>query len=124
MDQEHTDEVLGLDRAAQEELIWILVGVSTVGALIGLVARPRRILEWILPLGLAGGGLALLLTRRQTRIDAVEERVLAELADLDPLARAQVLKTIADHEIVQPIRQWRSRSAEDEPEEPVQTDED
>ena len=57
------------------------------------------LLDWLLPLGLAGGGITLLLEERGHGIDQAEERVAAELDALDPIARAQVIKRVAAREL-------------------------
>ncbi len=40
-----------------------------------------------------------MLLQRQVKIEGAEDRVLAELDALDPVARAQVLKSVADEQL-------------------------
>ena len=49
-------------------------------------------------LGLIAVAVAVLYSKRQTRIEQVKEQVQAELDQLDPVGRAQVLASIADEE--------------------------
>jgi hypothetical protein len=49
-------------------------------------------------LGLIAIALVVLYTKRQTRIEQVKGQVQAELDQLDPVGRAQVLASIADEE--------------------------
>ncbi len=62
-------------------LSWLLIGVSVVGLVAILVAV-----------------LYAIYAKRQTRIEQVKEQVQAELDQLDPVGRAQVLASIADEE--------------------------
>lgn len=59
----------------------------------------RGILMWVLPVGLVMTGSALSANgawhRRGSHIDEAEERVRAELATLDPLARVRVMRDMA-----------------------------
>lgn len=48
--------------------------------------------------GLIAIGVAIVYSKRQTRIEQVKERVQAELDQLDPIGRAQVLASVADEE--------------------------
>ena len=61
--------------------------------------RKHSPVEWLVPLGLVGGGVAILLREREKGIDRVEERIAAELDSLDPLARAQVMKRVASAQL-------------------------
>jgi uncharacterized membrane protein YciS (DUF1049 family) len=48
--------------------------------------------------GLIAIGVAIVYSKRQTRIEQVKERVQAELDQLDSIGRAQVLASVADEE--------------------------
>ena len=92
------------DRRAKRELgeddiAWLLVGGGVVGSLITLLRGRRSLVDWALPAGLVGAGLAILLQRRQTHLEAAEKNILVELESLDPIARAQVLKAIAEQQL-------------------------
>ena len=51
------------------------------------------------PLGLLGLGSGVLLQQRQSQMEAAEEKILAELDALDPIARVQILKAITKDEL-------------------------
>jgi len=51
------------------------------------------------PLGLVAIGSGVLLKRRQSHMVTAEENIRSELVDLDPIARAQILKSIAGDEL-------------------------
>ncbi|MDH3675477.1 MAG: hypothetical protein OES12_08270 [Anaerolineae bacterium] len=84
---------------ATEDVAWLLVGSGVVGALVMLVRGHRKFVDWVMPVGLIGAGLAVLLKQRQKHIDEVADNILADLDTLDPVAKAQVLKAIADQEL-------------------------
>ena len=88
----------------REDLGWLLIGGGIVGAVVTLVRRRRRRRgEWALHLGLICAGAGVLLRRRRAHIERAEENIMAELDALDPIARAQVLKTVAE----QQLGRWR-----------------
>ncbi len=71
-----------------------LLGAGLAGSLATLLRRRRRVSDWAAPLALSGAGVAILLERRQSRIDEAEDAIVSELERLDPIARAQVLKAV------------------------------
>ena len=80
------------------------IGLSLVGAGLGtvianLVRGKRRVWSYVIPVAFILGGIAVVsgraVSRRADRITAAEDVVRAQLADLDPIARAQVLKDVA-----------------------------
>jgi hypothetical protein len=80
------------------------IGLSLVGAGVGtvvsnLIRRKRSPWAYVIPAILVLSGLAVMSSgaygRRADRIAEAEEAVRGQLADLDPIARAQVLKEIA-----------------------------
>ncbi len=83
---------------AEDDIAWLLVGGGVVGSLITLLRGRRTLVDWALPAGLVGAGVAILLKRRQTHLEATERNILAELESLDPIARAQVLKAVAEQQ--------------------------
>ena len=90
----------------KEELTWLLVGSGIVAALILLIRRHQRFIDWLIPLGLIGGGVffiqkegRVMLRKRDDRIHIAEQNILAELDPLDPIAKAQVLKSVAESEL-------------------------
>lgn len=77
-----------------DDIAWLLVGGGAFGLLVSLLAR-RRGLRDLAPFAvLIGSGAAVLWRKRQTRMEATQERVQRELDALDPVARAQVLKAV------------------------------
>ena len=88
----------------REDLGWLLIGGGLVGAVVTLARRHRRRRgEWALHLGLIFAGAGVLLRRRRAHMQQAEDNIMAELDALDPIARAQVLKTVAE----QQLGRWR-----------------
>lgn len=81
----------------------VLVGAGVVAAIVSLLGNKRDFWSWVLPSVLLSGGLALVLTsafqRRGIRIEQAEAAVRAELDSLDPIARAKVLKEVAEDQL-------------------------
>jgi hypothetical protein len=98
LEQEPNDD-LSFPVPSTKDLGWLLVGGGAVGALVTLLRGQRDVSDWIIPVGLIGLGSGILLKRRQTHIEEAEQSILAELDSLDPIARAQVLKTVAKDQI-------------------------
>lgn len=73
----------------------VVLGVGVAGLIAHILRRNRRVVEWIIPLGLIVGGVAVFFVQRQSRIYKVTQQVRAEL---DPGGRAQVLASVADEE--------------------------
>ena len=80
------------------------IGLSLVGAGLGtvimnLVRGNRSAWAYLLPAAFILGGIAVIsggaVSRRSDRITAAEDVVRAQLASLDPIARAQVLRSAA-----------------------------
>ena len=93
---------LSFPTPSKDEIGWLLVGGGIVGSLVNLLRGDRGPAEWLIPVGLAGIGLGVLLQGRQSEMDSAEETILAELDKLDPIARAQVpqvLKAVAKDEV-------------------------
>ncbi|MHB1017525.1 MAG: hypothetical protein ACYC2X_06535 [Coriobacteriia bacterium] len=75
----------------------LLVGVLT------LARRRRGFFAWAIPGAILGLGVVLLtdvlLDTRGERMVEAEERISEELASLDPIARAQVLKAVGERQM-------------------------
>jgi hypothetical protein len=73
-----------------------------VGALM-LTRRRRGFFTWAIPGAVLGLGVVLLadvlLDQRAERIGEAEEHIAEELASLDPIARAQVLKSVGEQQL-------------------------
>lgn len=88
---------------AQAEAGMVLVGVGAAASVLVLLKWRRSMLAWALPGVLVGTGVALLadalLDTRASRIDEAGQAIEEELAALDPIARAQVLKRVGEHQL-------------------------
>ena len=80
-----------------------LLGIGAVAGIFMLFNDRRSQWWWFLPAVLLTGGAALLiaggLQYRSGRITLAEESVRAELDHLDPIARAKVMKDIAEEQL-------------------------
>jgi hypothetical protein len=83
----------------KNEVGWFLVVSGVIGAVLLIIRGGRHIVGWLVMAGMIGGGTILLLQERQGRIDTATENIVAELDALDPVARAQVLKALAEEEV-------------------------
>ena len=77
----------------------ILVGGGILGSLYLVVRRSRNLLSWIVSIGLMAAGISLYLKDRQERVELAGDQIIAQLEELDPVTRAEVIKYVADHEI-------------------------
>lgn len=92
-------EGAGAPVPSADDIGWLLLGGGVIGAIISLLRDRRGFVDLAVPLGLIAFGSGVLLKRRQTNIETAEENILAELDALDPVARAQVLKAVAEDEL-------------------------
>lgn len=80
-----------------------LVGAGLVFGAFALLRSKRTMLAWAIPGALIAAGLVMLsdvaLDTRTERIAETEDRISAELASLDPVARAQVLKGVSERQV-------------------------
>lgn len=90
---------LGFPTPSKDEIGWLLVGGGIVGSLVNLLRGDRGPVDWLIPLSLTGLGFGVLLSHRQSQMESAEGKILTELDQLDPIARAQVLKAVAKDEI-------------------------
>ena len=79
-------------------MAWLLVGGGTLGSLYLIVKRNRHIFSWLIPVGMMAAGIDLLLKDRQERIEQTGDQIMSQLDELDPVARAQVVKYLAEQE--------------------------
>lgn len=68
---------------------WLLLGSGVFGLIINLLGERRGLSDLAVPLSLIGAGTGVLLQRRQSNMSAAEEKILAELDALDPVAGAR-----------------------------------
>ena len=85
--------------SGSEDIAWLLVAGGVVGALVMIIRGQSKFTDWLIPLGLAGAGVAILLKQREAHIEEAEQRIMAELEGLDPVAKAQVLKAVAEQQL-------------------------
>jgi hypothetical protein len=80
-----------------------LFGFGVVAAIVMATQRRRGFLAWAVPGALIAGALALItdvaVDVRRDRMDEAQAIIEQELAALDPLARAQVLRDVGEREI-------------------------
>ncbi|MDY0341669.1 MAG: hypothetical protein RBS17_10730 [Coriobacteriia bacterium] len=94
-----------LPAEAQTETVTAAAAIGG-GLLVGglMVSRKRKgFFAWAIPGALLALGVVLLLDivfdARAERIEAAGEHISAELASLDPVARAQVLKSVGEQQV-------------------------
>ena len=92
-------ETYSLPVPSRQGIGWLLLGGGIVGCLVTLRRRRRRLAHWLVHLGLVGAGAGILLQRRREHMDQAQESIMAELDALDPIARAQVLKAVAERQL-------------------------
>lgn len=80
------------------QIAWLLVGGGTVGSLYLIVKKNRNIFSWLIPVGMMAAGIDLFLKDRQERIEQTGDQIMSQLDELDPVARAQVVKYLAEQE--------------------------
>lgn len=80
------------------QMPYLLVGGGILGALYLLIKKNRNIFSWIVPVGMMAAGIDLLMEDRQERIEQTGNQIMSQLDDLDPVARAQVVKYLAEQE--------------------------
>lgn len=80
-----------------------LVGAGFITAVAAVAHRKRGFLSWAIPGALLSAGLVIiahaLLDVRGDRIAETQSAIEAELAALDPLARAQVLRNVGQSQL-------------------------
>jgi hypothetical protein len=80
-----------------------LLGAGIVAGVLMATRRRRGFFAWAIPGAILAAAVVLLadviLDVRSERIGEAEALIEAELADLDPIARAQVLKAVGERQI-------------------------
>lgn len=76
----------------------LLVAAGALGSLYLLLTKNRSISSWIIPVGMLVVGTDLLLKERNELISLTGDQIIAQLDELDPIARARVAKYVADKE--------------------------
>jgi hypothetical protein len=88
-----------LTASDSQEIGQIFVAGGVVWAVAQIIRGKRGLKDLLLPIGLVGFGVVLLSMQRREHIDEVAQNISAELNGLDPIAKAQVLKTVAEGEL-------------------------
>ncbi len=83
----------------RQDIGWLLIGGGIVGSIVTLLRRRRGLADWVVQIGLICAGTGVLLKRRREHMDQARESIMAELDALDPIARAQVLKVVAEQQL-------------------------
>lgn len=81
------------------QLATMLVGGGVLGTLYLLVKRNQNVFSWLIPLGMIAAGIDLYLKDRQERIKETGDLIASQLDELDPIARAEVVKYLAEQEM-------------------------
>lgn len=80
-----------------------MIAAGVVSGAFMLLRGRRGFFAWAIPGALIGAGLMMLadvgLDTRRERIAETEDLIAAELASLDPIARAQVLKGVSERQV-------------------------
>ena len=77
----------------------MLVGGGVLGTLYLLIKRNQNVFSWLIPLGMIAAGIDLYLKDRQERIKQTGDLIASQLDELDPIARAEVVKYLAEQEM-------------------------
>ncbi|MFC2046053.1 hypothetical protein ACFLTC_00845 [Chloroflexota bacterium] len=89
----------GLTSQDTMEMGWLLAGGGILGSLYLLIKKSRNIFSWIIAVGMVAAGIGLALKDHQQRIEQTGDQIIAQLDELDPITRAEVIKYVADQEI-------------------------
>ena len=99
----HVSENLPDENVTETGAGVLLIVGGAAASVWNLVRGRRGASAWVLPVSLLASGLAFAITGavqwRSGKIEHAEERVRGELDSLDPLARAQVLKEVAQEQV-------------------------
>lgn len=79
------------DPEQSRKIAWLLIGGGVVLTIFLILRGPRKLIAWLVPMGLIVAGLAILSQQRQAKLNAVAARVLTEMDGLGPVAKVQVL---------------------------------
>ena len=89
----------GLTSRDSAQIGWVLVGVGTLGSFYLLIRKNRNIFAWVISVGMIAAGADILLKERHERIVETGDQIMSQLDELDPIARAEVVKYMADQEM-------------------------
>jgi len=80
------------------QLAWLMVGGGALVSIYLLIKRNYNSFSWLIPIGMIASGIGLYMNERQKHITQTGDQIMAQLDELDPLARAEVIKYMADQE--------------------------
>ena len=75
----------GIPMPSLQTISWSLIAGGGLSVLTNLLTGRRRLMDWIVPVSLLGLGAGVLLQQRQTRLEASQKTIIAEL-DATPAA--------------------------------------
>ncbi len=81
------------------QLVWLLVGGGTLSSIYLLIKRNYNFFSWLIPVGMIASGLGLYMNERQKLITQTGDEIISQLDELDPIARAEVVKYMADQKM-------------------------
>ena len=90
------------DRLANPDVArvgWLLVGGGVLGSIYLLIEKNRSVFSWVIPVGMIAAGIELFLKDHRKLVEQTGDQIMAQLDELDPITKAQVVKYLADQEI-------------------------
>lgn len=80
------------------QLVWLLVGGGALSSIYLLIKRNYNSFSWLIPIGMIASGFGLYMNERQKLITQTGDDIMSQLDELDPIARAEVIKYMVDQE--------------------------
>ena len=77
----------------------VLIGGGILGSVYLLLKRTRSIFSWLISVGMIVVGIELFLRERQEVIKETGDDIMAQLDELDPISRAEVVIYMADQKM-------------------------
>ena len=81
------------------QLARLLVVGGALGSIYLLIKRNYNSISWLVPIGLIASGFGLYMNERKKLITQTGDDIIAQLDKLDPIARVEVFKYMADQEL-------------------------
>jgi len=96
-------EAIPAESRAETATAAALIGGSLIAGASVLRRERRTFFAWAIPGAILGAGIVMLLDvlldARTERIEETEDRITQELEALDPVARAQVLRSVGEQQV-------------------------
>ena len=83
----------------KSQMAGVLFGAGALLSLYLMLKKSRSLFAWILPVGLMVVGMDLYLKQHQERVSLTGDQIVAQLDELDPITKAEVIKYVTEHEI-------------------------